>query len=86
MIRLLRALFHRPTPWRESRLISLDRTLVYHVRDREGEEQQIRHNWENKWTPVSKARFSSIECYETYHRAKFETAQPYDPHMTATKA
>ena len=78
MIRLLRSLFHRSPPWRESRLISLDGTTVYHVRDRDGEEQQIRHNWENKWTPVSKARFSVLACYETYHKDKFNTAVPYN--------
>ena len=71
-------LVRRPRPWRESQLISRDGQMIYTVREREGDERQVLHNWRG-WEPVSAARFSMLPCFEDYHREKFETAIPYTP-------
>lgn len=77
MARLQKMMVMRPRPWRESRLISRDGTLVYVVRDRDGEERQVLQ-LSNKWVPISKAQFSILPCFEEYHRDLFNTAVPYD--------
>ena len=67
--------------WKESKLISQDGQMVYIVRDREGEERQVLHRLRG-WEPVSAARFSTLPCFEDYHREKFETAIPYKPNTS----
>lgn len=76
VVRTVRRLVLRPVPWVESQMISRDGGLIYLVRDRPGEERQILHRWRG-WEPVSRARFSTLPCFEDYHREKFETAIPY---------
>ena len=77
VVRTVRRHVLRSGPWRESQLISRDGQTIYTVRDREGEESQILHAWRRVWTPISKAQFSTLPCYEDYHREKFNTAIPY---------
>jgi len=79
VVRTIRRMVPRSRPWRESQLISRDGQTIYTVRDREGEERQILHAWRREWTPISQARFSTLPCYEDYHREKFSTAIPYTP-------
>lgn len=75
----LRRLVRCVSPWHETRLISRDGQMIYTVRNRKGDEQQIRHARRSEWTSISKARYSMIECFEDYHRDKFRTAVPYKP-------
>jgi len=63
--------------WVESQLMSQDGSFVYTVRDRPGEERQIRHGWTGEWMPVSQIKFSSLECFEDHHRKLYENAIPY---------
>jgi len=77
VVRPVRRLVLRSRPWRESQLISRDGQTIYTVRDRDGDERQILHARRREWTPISQARFSTLPCYEDYHREKFNTAIPY---------
>lgn len=77
VVRTVRRLVLRPIPWRESQLISRDGQTIYTVRNRDGEERQIFHARQREWTPISKAQFSTLPCFEDYHREKFNAAIPY---------
>jgi hypothetical protein len=77
VVRTVRRLVLRSRPWRESQLISRDGTMIYTVRDRPGEERQILHAWRNEWTPISRATFSTLPCFEDWHRMMFQSAIPY---------
>lgn len=77
VVRTVRRLVLRPVPWVESQLISRDGQTIFTVRDRPGEERQILHARRREWTPVIKAQFSTLPCFEDYHREKFEAAIPY---------
>ena len=68
----------RPRPWVQSQLVSRDGQMIYTVRDREGDERQVLHN-QHGWEPVSVARFSTLPCFEDYHRDKFYAATRYAP-------
>jgi hypothetical protein len=77
VVRTVRRLVLRQVSWVESQLISRDGQTIYTVRDRTGSERQILHAMRHEWTPVGKAQFSTLPCFEDYHRKKFETAIPY---------
>lgn len=80
VVRTVRRL--RSRPWRESQLISQDGQMIYTVRERDGEERQVLHLWRG-WEPVSTARFSTLPCFEEYHRQKFNAAIPYTQNAPA---
>ena len=84
VVRTVRRLVLRPVPWVESQLISRDGQMIYTVRQRPGEERQILHCWRG-WVPVSQARFSTLPCFEDYHREKFETAIPYSQNASGQR-
>ena len=83
VVRTVRRLVLRPVPWRESQLISCDGQMIYTVRERDGEERQVLHRWRG-WETVSKARFSTLPCFEDYHREKFNTAIPYTQNVAVS--
>ena len=65
----------RRQSWKQTELISRDGQRIYTVRDRDGHERQVLTP-QGKWKPVSTVKFSLVECYEDYHRERFETAIP----------
>jgi hypothetical protein len=82
VVRTVRRLVLRSRPWVESQLISRDGTLIYTVRDRPGDERQILRAWRHEWTPISKATFSTLPCFEDWHRMMFQSAIPYSQNST----
>lgn len=76
MRNIIHVFVRRPRPWVQSQLISRDGQMIYTVRDREGDERQVLHRHRG-WEPVSMARFSTLPCFEDYHRNKFETSIRY---------
>lgn len=88
MIQTICRLFRRPPPqaWRESRLVSPD-GIIYIVRDAPGREREVCDApgrecevcdaWCRTWTPESRAQFSSLPCFEEYHRQQYRAARPY---------
>jgi hypothetical protein len=83
VVRTVRRMVLRPVPWVESQLISRDGQMIYTVRDSPGKERQVRHAWRNEWKPVSKAKFSTLPCFEDWHRMMFQSSIPYSQNARA---
>jgi len=62
--------------WQKKLLLSADGIMLYTVRDRYGDEKQVYIPSRDEWVPISKVKFSNLECFEDYHREKFNTAVP----------
>lgn len=60
--------------WKVFQLISPDR-LIYTVREKAGAERQVLTR-DGVWTQVSKVQFSTLACYEEYHRDQYLSARP----------